>query len=105
MSSYIRTGAQAPAAYVLNLTPETAGVDLSTVTAASLSVRKPDGTTTSWSATRSNQTTTTLTLTHLFDVADLTKAGQYVIHALLTLPAGTLPSEPVILLVKNEYEV
>ena len=106
-SSSIQRGAKAPEAYVLNVTPGTSGVDLSTVTAAVLSVRLPDGTETTWTADMTNQTATTLTLTHTFDSlgAETASAGPYAVSAALTLPSGTVRTEPQRLAVKGEYEV
>lgn len=100
-------GAKAPDAYVLNVIPGDSGIDLSTVTAATFAVRLPDGTETSWSASRSNQTTTTLRLTHTFDAlgAELATQGPYVIYAALTIPSGTVRTEPLRLQVKGEFEV
>jgi hypothetical protein len=95
----------APEAYVLNLVPGTSGVDLSTVTAASLIVRKPSGDETTWTATRSAQTATTLTLTHVFIAADVAESGEYVIYASLTIPSGTVRSAPQPLTARERFEV
>lgn len=100
-------GAKAPDAYTLDLTPGTSGIDLSTVTAATLSVERPDGSIVSWTATRSNQTATTLTLTYVFAVsgADIAVAGPYAVVAILTVPLGTVRSAPQLLTVRGQYEV
>jgi hypothetical protein len=106
MSTYLREGDVAPKAFILNLKPEdVAMANLSTVTSAVLNVRRGDGTITTWTATLSNQTSTTLTLTHLLGVGDVTTAGVYVIRATLTLTAGTVRSEPQRLRVLGFYEV
>lgn len=106
MASYLHVNAVAPQAYTLRLTPETAsGVDLSTVTAATLYARRADGTIVTWTATLSNQTTTTLTLTHLFAVGEVPSPGNYVVYAELTRPDGVLESERVVLPVKGRFEV
>lgn len=106
MTTYVREDAEADEAYVLHLTPETAsGIDLSTIVSATLKVLKADGTTATWTAAMTNQTTTTLTLTHLFDVLDVPKSGKYVIYARLATASGFLKSEPTTLTVKGKFEV
>lgn len=107
MAATLYQGAKAPEAYVLNVTPGASGVDLSTVTAAVFSVRLHNGTETTWTAAMTNQTATTLTLTHTFDSGGTETAtvGPYVIYAALTIPSGTVRTEPQRLAVKGEYEV
>lgn len=104
MAAVVYEDAVAPEAYVLNLTPGDSGVDLSTVTAASFLVLRSDGVRATWTATRSNQTATTLTLTYSFAAADVNKPGKYVIFASLTIPSGTVRSTPQVLTVKGKYE-
>lgn len=83
-------GLVAPKTYAVDLVTGYSSLDLSTVTAATFEIRKPDGTTTSWSTARSNQTTTTLTLTHSFSAApsELDQAGTWHFYAKLTVPGG-----------------
>jgi hypothetical protein len=104
--AHVHQGAKAPEAYVLNVVPGDSGVDLSTVSAASFSVRLHGGTETTWAATRSNQTATTLKLTHTFDSGGTETAivGDYVVYAVLTIPSGTVRTEPLTLQVRGEYE-
>lgn len=105
--SDIYQGAVAPEAYVLNVTPGDSGLDLSTVTAASLKVRKPGGTVVDWTPVMSNQTATTLTLTFTFDATDseLDVAGEYTIYGILTIPSGTMTTQRVNRNVKSRFEV
>jgi hypothetical protein len=90
--------------YILDVVPDTSGVDLSTVTAASFIVKRPDGSTATWAATRSNQTATTLTLTYAFLLGDRPIRGAYAIYARLTIPAGTVRTTTDFPLVRGEYE-
>lgn len=103
MTVRVYSGAGPAEAYVLNVTPGDTGVDLSTVTAASLSVQLQDGTVATWTATRSNQTATTLKLTHTFAAAETAQIGTYRIVANLTVPAGTVRCLPRRLAVLNPY--
>lgn len=81
------------------------GLDLSTVTAAVFHVERSDGTTTTWTAARSNQTATTLTLTHTLANGDLTVPGKYNVKAYLTIPSGTKLSEVDEFVVRNKFAV
>lgn len=99
----IYQGAVAPEAFVLNLTPGTSGVDLSTVTAAQIKVKRPDGSFLTWTATRSLQTTTTLTLTYVLTTPDTTLLGKHVAYAILTVPGGTVRSVPLAFTVADQY--
>ena len=82
-------GALSPEGIQVNVTPGAMSLDLTTVTAAQIKVRRPDGTTAFWSATLSNQTPTTLTLTHLFLSGDVDQIGNWWAVAYLTVPGGT----------------
>lgn len=105
MADYVYVDAVAPEAYVLDLTPGSSGVDLSTVTASLLIVQKPNGAETTWTAVESNKTSTTLTLTHAYGEEDVDLAGEYVIYASLTIPSGTVRSEPQPLTARGRFEV
>lgn len=71
------------------------------VSAASLRVYLPDGTSTTWTATISMQSTAKLRLTHPYASGDLSQTGRHVIFADLTTTDGTEPCSPVTLLVKS----
>ena len=105
MAWVVYEDAVAPEAAVMNVTPGDSGVDLSTVTAAAFKVLKPSGTEDSWTATRSNQTANTLTLTYTLLAANVAVPGRYAIYASLTIPSGTVRTKPVVLLVRGKYEV
>ncbi len=101
----IRTGVQAPYQYVLNLTADGTIVDLADVTDAELDVRLPNyAETETWDVALSNQTTTTLTLTHTFDVDDAVEPGAYVIFAKLTVPGGILRSDPKLVRILDQFD-
>lgn len=69
--------------------------DLSTVTVAVLRVLKPDGTSATWTpATLSSQTATTLRVTHVFLMGEVSQDGAYSIYAKLTVPSGTIRTDP-----------
>lgn len=114
MTAKVYQGAQAPQAYVLDITPGDSGVDLSTVTDAEFQVLRPDGTEVTWAADMSNQTATTLTLTYEYVtpdpqanppvLSDLAQADRYVILAVLTIPSGVVPCEPRALHVRGKFE-
>jgi len=83
-------GAAYPETYAQAIVPGASGLDLTTVTAGRFKVFRPDGTIVTWTAVLSNQTVSTLTLTHAFGVnsTDIDVAGTYVIYAELDLPAS-----------------
>jgi hypothetical protein len=92
-----------PNTYVFVLFP--LGIDFTTVTAAVLKTRAPDGSTADWAVTMSNQTPTTLTLTHTFSSGDLVMPGAYDLYALLTVPGGHVRSETRVLPVLGTFDV
>jgi hypothetical protein len=82
-------GLVAPKQYVVDIVPGDSDLDLSTVTAATFQIRKPDGSTTSWTATLSNQTATTLTLTFTYGASsEIDQAGTWHFYAKFTVPGG-----------------
>lgn len=82
-------GAVSPEGIQIDVTPGAMALDLTTVSAATIKVRRPDGTTAVWPASLSNQTTTTLRLTHLFSPGDVDQVGNWFAVAYLTVPGGT----------------
>jgi hypothetical protein len=100
-------GAVGPETYAFSVTPGDTGLDLSTVTAASFRVLKPNATTiTTWSATLSNQTATTLTITHSFiSPTEVDVSGTYEIYAVMTIPSGTVTTTRVRRMVRHPFEV
>ena len=94
MAAVVYAGAVAPESLKVTVAQGSSGIDLTTVTAAQLLVKKPDGTTLSWSATISAATATSLTLTHVFSAADVDVTGIYVVVPKLTVPAGFVRGVP-----------
>ncbi len=110
--SELYQGAVAPEAYCQNITPGESGLDLSTVTEAVFRVLKPGALVwTSWEATLSNQTSTTLRLTHAFPAfdedtpSDVDLAGLWKIFAVLTVPSGIVKCTRIARLVRSSFEV
>lgn len=100
--------ARAPNAFVWNGTPEAlSGLDLSTVSSASFAVKKPDGTETTWAATITNKTASTITLTHIFvNGVSVDTSGTWIVLPLLIVPAGVVgPEHPIALTVSGKYEI
>lgn len=87
MSNAVYSGALTPEALTYTVTPAN-GEDLSTVTAATLSVKYPDGTVHSWATTISAQSALTITLVHVFVAGDTDLVGNYELVALLTNSLG-----------------
>ncbi len=81
-------------------------MDLSTVSAAVLSVQTPQAgyATEAWLATISNQSATTLRLTHTFLAGEADVAGKYVVVATLTCTGGTVRSDPQPFQVLGKFE-
>lgn len=88
--SFLYVGLSAPKQYTVDLELDASVLDLSTVSAATLQIRKPDGTTTSWTTALSNQTPTTLTLTYTYPAAPgpYDQPGTWHFYAKLTIPGG-----------------
>lgn len=107
MSTTVHINPVAPETLVLDLTPEVAAdMDLSTVSAASLSVQTPQNgyAEETWAVSMSTQTSTTLKLTHIFLTGEADVAGRYVVVAVLTCTGGTVKADPVVFTVKGKYE-
>lgn len=65
------------------------GQDISSATARSIEVRKPDGSTASWPATASGMTA----IAYVTLAGSLDMPGPYRLQALVTLPSGTWRGE------------
>ncbi len=109
MSDFLYQDQLDPDSYTLDLTRGDSTLDFTTVASATFKVlRKADGSTATWTATLSNQTTTTLTLTYLLAAGAIdTVKGVYVVYAHMVLtgsgkPQRSLPRE---LVFKGNYEV
>lgn len=79
--------------------------NFTTVTAASIRVRKPSGATQTWTATISDQTAAGLTATHTLQVGDLDEAGSYTGYLLMTVPGGVVRSDADVFFVAEEFAV
>lgn len=91
MTLYI--GSKAPQAITAVVTAGTSGVDLSTVTDADLIIYKPGGVGFDvWPCDLSQQSPTSVLLTHVFDAlgVELDVDGVYIAVPRLVLPGGSL---------------
>jgi hypothetical protein len=88
--SYTLVGPIAPEALKVRLTPGTTGLDMQLVSACSLAVTRPDGSTATWTTTISDKTALQCLATHVFDVAGLEASlpGGYVVVPTI-IAAGT----------------
>ncbi len=75
------------------------GQNISTATARSIAVRKPDGSSTSWAAV--GEGTDSIKHTSLAGTFD--QAGDYQLQAVVTLPSGTWRGETVALHVYSPF--
>lgn len=107
MAAEIYQNAYAPESLVLIVTNGSSGVDMTTVSAVSMSVQKPDGSTTTWTASISGATTSQLTATHNMPASpgpsDVTLVGEYSVVVVCTLPSGIIRSTPLLLVVRPYY--
>ena len=101
--SRIFQGQGAPDTYSLVVTTGDSGLDMSTVSVASLKVQKSDATTATWTASLSAQTATSVTITHSLGNSDLLIPGIYKIYASMTVPGGTARSDVDELTVMTPY--
>jgi hypothetical protein len=92
---YTYVGVVAPSTLTINVAKGNSSVDLSTVTAVSLDVTKP-GTNvpTTWAASITTQTATTLRASHTFASGELDLSGCYKFVVLMAVPSGTVRAGP-----------
>ncbi len=98
----VYAGAQAPEQIELSVTnAELADepLDLTTVSAVSLSVLRPDGQRVTWSVTTAEQTATLLRVVHVFDALDVELPGTYRIMVMMTVVTGVRRAGPTSLAV------
>jgi len=98
-------GAVAPESLRVNITAGTSGVDLSTVTAATIELRKPGGAAVTWTTILSNQTSSTLTATRAFVAGDVDAAGAWRFLVRLTVPGGSVRTAPARFDVADPFSV
>ncbi|HZC31138.1 MAG TPA: hypothetical protein VE261_06425, partial [Gaiellaceae bacterium] len=95
----------APEALSIDLVQGKTAIDFTTVSAAQFKVKRADGTISLWSATLSNQTATTLRVSHTFASGDVTAQDRCVGVAHLTVPGGVVRSVPFPIEVRDEFEL
>lgn len=109
MSAELRVGMVAPMGYELVITSdEVGGVNLESVSAAEFVVRDPDEVVTTWAADLDyDEDDETLTVTRVFHAttSELTKAGVWIAFAKLTIPSGTVNTDPRALFVRGRFYV
>lgn len=96
---------------VLVRTTPDSGLDLSTVTGATISARKPKVSEVSgeaweystWTPTRTVVSPLLLVLTYALQAGDVDRVGKYHLAVDLTVPAGAIPCTPAILQVDPKY--
>jgi len=79
-----------PQKIVMKCTAGDSANDMRQVTSSVLKLKRPDGTIATLSAIISDQTQSQLTLSHLFEVGDVPKAGVYRIYPVHSMPTGTI---------------
>lgn len=103
MSSPLYVGGQAVEAVRWYVGAEDSGVDLSTVTAASVRVQHPDDSVAVWLVDIEAQAVDYLILKHTIAITDLPRAGAYVAVADLTVPGGYVRTVPITMPVLDQY--
>jgi len=95
---YVYSNPQPPETLTVNVTPGAGGLNLSTVTGVSFSVRTPDtNADVTWTAGIISQTATTLQARHTFNSGTSGEAvtpGTYRVMVLLAVPGGTKRAGP-----------
>lgn len=101
----LRVGMVAPLTVSYDVVQGYSGFDLTDVSAATIEIRKPDGTTASWSTVLSNQTASTLTVTHSLTAApsEIDQAGTWRMYIKFTVTGGYRMSEEFVEQVKREH--
>jgi hypothetical protein len=101
-----KQGTKAPDSYVATLLTGVSGLDMTTISAAVGKIQAPNGVESSWTMTLSGATTSQVTVTYAFPgTSPFLIPGIYLIHFLLTVPGGELPTEEAEILVKASHEL
>jgi len=110
MQLSIHKGAVAPYSLTVVLTSSDPGFDLSTATAASFKVLRPnviEGSEETWAAAISNASRagndSEVQLTHEYAAEDTAKSGVLQLCAMVTTPDGTIVSDPFKLLINSKF--
>lgn len=86
----VLSGALAPESLKAIISAGASGIDLTTVTGVTLSIKDPAGNVTTWAAVIVSATITSLTISHAFQAGDTDAIGRYGVVANLTVPGGTV---------------
>ena len=99
-------GTVAPEVFDILVISPAGGLDLTTVSAASIQVYLPNGTLATWAATLVGATTTQLTVRHTFAVSpsDVLTPGTLVAYAHLTVPGGFIDTPRIEKTVRATWE-
>lgn len=83
-------GAADPEALRVVLTPGNTGLNMTSVSACTFHVRRPDGTTTTWSTVLSGATALQVTARHVFDASgdEVSAAGAYLVEPRVMAPGS-----------------
>lgn len=104
LESSIHAGATTPYVLKYDVTTGDSEFNLTSVTAARFDVLRGNGQTATWTCTLSNQTTTTVRLTHAFSQADVPEADTLILEPRLTVPGGELVCQIAKLTVRRKFE-
>lgn len=81
------------------------GFALTTATAASFLVYKPNKQEVEWTCSMSNVTTSRMVISHPYAAGDIDLEGQYVVRAKITFPAGDILLPPQAFTVRSRFYV
>lgn len=99
---YAGTGAQSAESLQVTITPEVGTpLDLTTVTACTLQVRKGSGAEAIWDTVITSQTLGGLVVVHQFEELDVPSETTLTIMPILTVPGGERRCEPFTLIVRR----
>lgn len=90
----IYAGAVAPESLTMIITSEPGGVDLTSVSAAVIRVKRAGAAESDWAAAILARDVHELTIRHTLEAGDTSASGDYVAMAILTVPDGTVRSDP-----------
>lgn len=91
----IYQNALAPEAITVDIIPGNSGLDLSTVTSATIEVYVSGTVSDTWTCNLSNQTEDTITLTYSFQSGDTATTGTKTLLPKLVAPGGTYRCNPL----------
>jgi pyrimidine operon attenuation protein/uracil phosphoribosyltransferase len=94
MGATIYKGATAPESLTVVVTSDPAGLDLTTVSAAMIKVKRAGDTALEWAASIVDRAAHSLTVRHTFVGTDTDVAGDYEAVVYLTVPDGTMRTTP-----------